>query len=199
MRDGQPLRFYASPVKVLLFVLGSAAFVAAGIWMLRTPGMSAKPFNVLIAWAAIVFFGFGEIVFLITAIQEVLLRRPVLQVDEQGWLFRPALFARKQVASWRNIKHVALYRQQLGQARSMYYLVIYGSNPDKEARASCLAARMYRFYPAMAGALMVVPLNSLFVRITPKNVELILERICTTYAQELRSYGIQVDPEVQPL
>lgn len=196
MRDGQPLRFYASPVKVLLFVLGSAAFVAAGIWMLRTPGMSAKPFNVLIAWAAIVFFGFGEIVFLITAIQEVLLRRPVLQVDEQGWLFRPALFARKQAASWRNIKHVALYRQQLGQARSMYYLVIHGANPDKGTLRTRFATR---FYPAMAGALMVVPLNSLFVRITPKNVEPILERICTTYAQELRSNGIRVDPEVQPL
>lgn len=196
MRNGQPLRFYASPVKVLLFVLGSAAFVAAGFWMLRTPGMSAKPFNVLIAWAAIVFFGFGEIVFLITAIQEVLLRRPVLQVDEQGWLFRPALFARKQAASWRNIKHVALYRQQLGQARSMYYLVIHGANPDKGTLRTRFATR---FYPAMAGALMVVPLNSLFVRITPKNVEPILERICTTYAQELRSNGIRVDPEVQPL
>ena len=196
MRDGQPLRFYASPGKVLLLVLGSAAFVAIGVWMLRTPGISAKPFNVFIAWAAIVFFGFGAIVFLITAIQEVLLRRPVLQVDQQGWFFRPALFARKQAANWRNIERVALCRQQLGQARSMYYLIIHGANSDKGTLRTRFATR---FYPAMAGALMVVPLNSLFVRTTPKKVERILERICATYAHELRSYGIQVDAEVQPL
>ena len=199
MREGQSLRFYANPLKLLLLLLGATMFVAVGIWMLRTPGISAKPFNVFIAWAAIGFFGLGIAVFGIMAIQEMILRKPVLQVDEQGWIHRPTLFARKQTANWQNIEHVAMYRQRLGQARSMYYLVIYGANPDKEARVSGLATRMYRFYPALAGALMVVPLNNLFVRATPAKVGRLLERIGTTYAHELRQYGIQADAEMQPL
>ncbi len=59
MSEGQPLRFYANPLKFLLLLLASAIFVAIGIWMLHTPTTSAKPSNVVIAWLAIGFFGLG--------------------------------------------------------------------------------------------------------------------------------------------
>ncbi len=87
MSEGQPLRFYGNPLKFLLLLLASAIFVAIGIWMLRTPTTSAIPSNVVIAWLAIGFLGW-VMVFLIGFIHDVVLRRAVLEIDEQGWSYR---------------------------------------------------------------------------------------------------------------
>ena len=62
MSEGQPLRFYANPLKFLLLLLASAIFVAIGIWMLHTPAIGAKSPNVVVAWLAIGFFGLGGVV-----------------------------------------------------------------------------------------------------------------------------------------
>ena len=194
MRDGHPLRFYATPVKLLLLLLTSAMFVAVGILMLRDPKTSVNPVNVFMAWAAIVFFGLGVVVFLIVLLGDVVLRRAVLEIDEQGW--RSTQLVREQTVNWPDIEHVAVYRQRLGQARSMYYLVIHGRNPNKEAPVTRFSAR---FYPSLHGSLMTIPLNNLFVRTTPEKVERILKRIRARYAHELQLYGITVDSEIHAL
>ena len=66
-------------------------------------------------------------------------------------------------------------------------------------RRSLFATRMYRFYPALREALMAVPLNTLFVRAKPVEVEQVLERIRTRYAHELHLYGIDVDTNMHRL
>ena len=196
MREGQPLRFYANPVKFLLLLLGSAMFVAIGFWMLHDPKASAKPVNVFIGWAAIVFFGLGAVVFLIMHFRNLIVRRAVLQIDEQGWSYLSGLFVGTRTVNWQEIAHVALYRQRLGQGGTMYYLVLHGNDPNKVTRAARFSAR---FYPSLQGSLMTFPLNTLFVRTTPAKVERVLERIRTRYAYELRLYGIQVDTEIHAL
>jgi hypothetical protein len=122
-----------------------------------------------------------------------------LAIDEQEWVTRTTLFVKKQAANWQDIDHVAIYRQQLGQRQTMYYLVVHGADPSKVARRSRFSARMYRFYPALRESLMVVPLNNLFLRETPVKVERLLERIRTRYAYELQRYGIDVETEIHAL
>lgn len=196
MSEGNPLRFYANPVKLVLLLLGSAIFVAIGFWMLHDPAVSAKPVNVFIGWAAVVFFGLGVVVFLIMTIRDVVLRRAALQIDEQGWSFLSGPFVGTKTVNWQDIAQVAIYRQRLGPGRTMYYVVIHGRNPNKVTRAARFSAR---FYPSLQGSLMTLPLNNLFVRTTPAKVERLLERIRTRYAYELRLYGIQVDTALRAL
>lgn len=205
MQEGGPLRFYANPLKLVLLTLGSAIFVAVGYLILRDPRMSANPFNVVMAWVAIVFFGLGVVVFVIIFIRDVVFRRPVLAIDEQGWVTRTTLFVKKQTAKWQDIDHVAIYRQWARQSlirrrpEYMYWLVVHGVDPSKVARRSRFSARMYRFYPALREALMVVPLNNLFVRPTQEKVERVLERIHARYDVELRLNQIRFDTQIHRL
>lgn len=195
MSEGQPLRFYANLVKFLFLLLGSAMFVAVGFWILQDS--PAREFNsVVIGWAAIGFFGIGGVVFLLMMFRYVILRRAVLQIDEQGWSFLAGPFVGTKMVNWQYIAHVAIYRQPLGQGRNMYYLVIHGKVPSKVTRATRFSAR---FYPALRESLMTLPLNNLFVRTTPKKVARVLERIRTRYAYELQLYGIHVDTEIHAL
>jgi hypothetical protein len=103
---------------------------------------------------------------------------------------------RQQTVNWQDIERVAMYREWLGQARSMYYLVTYDRNHENAARGSCFGAR---FYPALQGALMTTSLNNLFRRATPATVERVLKCIRTRYAYELQWYGIDVDTEIYAL
>ena len=205
MSEGQPLRFYAKPLKLVLLFIGSAIFVALGAWMLRTPGTSANPVNVVAAWAAIGFFGLCGVVFIIGILHDVVFRRAVLEIDAQGWSYSPPLFVKQQTANWRDIDHVAIYRQWARQSlirrrpEYMYWLVVHGVDPGKAARTSRFAARLYRFYPALRAALMVVPLNNLFVHTTQEKVERVLERIHARYDLELRLNQIQVDTQIYRL
>ncbi|HEU4785403.1 MAG TPA: STM3941 family protein [Ktedonobacterales bacterium] len=199
MGEGQPLRLYANPLKLLLVLFASVIFVAVGLWILHDPRVSTNPVNVFIAWVTIVFFGLGVVIIPIIIIRDVVLRRAVLEINEQGWSCRSTLFVKKQTASWQDIDHVAIYRQQLSQRQTMYYLVVHGVDPSKVARRSRFSARMYRFYPALRESLMAIPLNNLFVRTTPAKVAQILERIRMRYAYELRLYGVQVDTEIHAL
>jgi hypothetical protein len=205
MSEDKALRFYARPLKLVLLILAPAAFVALGIWMLRTPDISADQFNVVVAWAAVGFFGLGAVVLLIIFVRNVVFRLPVLQIDEQGWVTRTTLFVKKQTANWQDIDHVAIYRQWARQSlirrrpEYMYWLVVHGVDPTKVARRSRFSARMYRFYPALGEALMVVSLNNLFIRPTEEKVERVIERIRARYDVELRLNQIRFDTQIHRL
>jgi hypothetical protein len=196
MSEGHPLRFYANPIKLLLLLLASLIFVVIGLLMLHDPKASARPSNVAIAWAAIVFFGLGAGVFLVMNFRNLIVRRAVLQIDEQGWSYLSGPFVSTRTVNWQDIAHIALYRQRMGRGGTMYYLVLHGKSPNKVTRAARFSAR---FYPSLQGSLMTLPLNNVFVRTTPKKVERLLERIRTRYAYELHLYGVQVDAQIDAL
>src|ERR1700761_3847115 len=95
------LRLYSNPLKQGLHLLISLVFVAIGVLMVRDP--ESKMATVILGYVCIAFFGLGLIVFPVSMAREFLLRRPVLQVDSQGWTFNPALGQRSQQASWQDI------------------------------------------------------------------------------------------------
>jgi hypothetical protein len=198
MKESDLLRFYANPMKLLLLILGSGMFVAIGVWMLRTPGVTDHSSNVVRAWLVIGVFGPGVIVFLILILRDVIFRQPVLQIDGQGWSCRTRFFVKQQTIHWQDIERVGMYCQDLGQRRKMFYLVIHGNNPNSVAHVTT-PRFVTRFYPVLQGALLTLPLNNLFVRATPQKVERVLERICTRYAYELQLYRIDVDTTMQAL
>jgi hypothetical protein len=168
MSAGHPLRLYANPVKISLYLLGSAVFVIGGLLILRHPTVSTSALTIAAAWVAIVFFGVGTAISLLMFIRDVIFRRALLRIDEQGWTYRATLFLRKQTASWRNIEHIGIYRQWIGEsrfrhrARYMYWLIAHGTDLQKVARVTRdpLSAR---FYATLREALIAVPLNTLFV------------------------------------
>jgi len=202
MRTSHPLRLYANPVRLLLYLLVFGAVTLGGLWLVRTSG--ADPRFIVVGWIFIVFFGFGTAIFLVQFGLDVILRRPVLQIDEQGWSSRPSLLQGKRSANWQDIKDVGIYRQWAGQSRIFrstryaFYLVVHVRRPDNASRG-WLEAFSIRLYPSLQEARMAVPLNSLFLQATPEKVGQLLTYILNTYAHEIHLYGIQASTEVQDL
>ena len=195
MQTGHPLRLYANPVKQFLLLLCSAAFVSIGLLMLQDPKVRADASKTAVAYAAVVFFGLGVVVFLIMILRYTVFRSPVLQIDAQGWSYSPPLLGEALAVPWYNIRAIALLRQKMPR-NTMYYLVVYARDPQQLPRHPRAQAFAARFYPSLSGAAISVPLNSLFVRTTPSKSKRLLERIVSTCAHEIQLHRVQVSGEM---
>lgn len=194
MITSQPLRLYANPVKEFLYLLASAAFVSIGIFLLQDPKVRANPSKAVMAYAAIVFFGLGVVVFLIMIVRETVFRHPVLQIDAQGWNYTNPLGGKAQAVPWQNIRAIAVFRQKMPRT-SMYYLVVYARDPQQVPHPRTQAFTAH-FYPSLSGAALSIPLNTLFVRTTPANSKRLLERIVSTCAPDIQLHRVQVSAEM---
>ena len=91
------------PVVMFGMVLGSAAFVACGVWMVNDADQSVK--TLIFGWAGIVFFGLCLVVI---AAQGLRQRGPVLVVSPQGVTDRRARNAR--LLPWSDVSSVGEWR-----------------------------------------------------------------------------------------
>lgn len=194
MTTDHSLRLYANPVKQFLYLLVSGAFVLGGLLLLHDPKVRANPAKTAGAYAAIIFFGLGVVVFLIMILRYTVFRSPVLQIDAQGWSYSPPLLGEALAVPWYNIRAIALLRQKMPR-NTMYYLVVYARDPQQlpHARTRTFTARLY---PSLSGAAMSIPLNSLFVRTTPAKGKRLLERIASTCPHEIQLHRVQVSGEM---
>lgn len=194
MSTNYPLRLYANPVKQFLYLVGSTAFVSIGLLMLQDPKVRADAFKTTMAYVVIVLFGLCAAVFLIMMLRYVVFRLPVLQIDAQGWSYKNPVVGKAQAVPWQNIRAIALFRQKASRT-SMYSLVVYARDPQQvpHPRTRAFTAS---FYPALSGAALSVPLNSLFVRTTPANSKRLLERIVSACAHDIQLHRVQVSAEM---
>ena len=90
-----PVTLYPSRRRWLGILLGCAAFVAIGVWMLISTSTGDGSFaNTAIAWFAIVFFGIGVVVAAVT----VLPGAGALKLDRDG--FEITKFFRRHSVRW---------------------------------------------------------------------------------------------------
>jgi len=66
--------------KNALLLLGCAAFVAIGIWMVRSPLQDREIESLVGGWLSIMFFGFGGVV----ALAQIIVMRDRLTIDSYG-------------------------------------------------------------------------------------------------------------------
>jgi hypothetical protein len=196
------LRLYSNPFKQSLYLLGTLGFVAIGVVLLRsakfsTGGLSAVIVLVM-ACLCIGFFGLGSVVFLYSMARDLLVRRPVLRVDAQGWTYNPALGLHSQQIPWQDVGRVALYQQRLTSSR-MLYLVLEARHPDDLPPPSRMHAMTASLYPSMALAVMTVPLNTVFIRASHAKAERLLHSVQAEFSSELHSYGIAVADTIQDM
>jgi hypothetical protein len=191
------LCLYSNPFKQSLYLLGSLGFVAVGFLLLSEPKFRANTSNVVMAYLCIGFFGLGVVVFLYSMARDLLLRRPLLQVDTRGWTYSPALGQRSQHIPWQDVARVALYRQRVRSSR-MFYLVLEAHQPD-EVQPSGAQALTARLYPSMSLALITVPLNTVFMRTAPTKVERLLHRVQAAFSSEFNRYDIAVASTIQDM
>jgi hypothetical protein len=196
------LRFYANPLKLGLYLAGAVGFVIVGYLLLQDPKIHADMRKTLGTYAAVGFFGLCAVVFLfmiLMTLGNIMLRRPVLEVDAQGWHYMPrTYFGAIQVVDWQDIAAIGAYRQRGARGTSMYYLIVSAREPEKLPRQR-LKSLVGRAYPAIREMAILVPLNVLFLRVTPRKCESLLARIRMQFAHELQFYGIRVDDEVRPM
>jgi hypothetical protein len=202
MRTSHTLRLYANPLRVLFLGIVFGAFTMLGVWLVRDSG--GEFLFAAAGWIFLVVFGCATAIMLLQLVRDGVWRRPLLQIDDQGWSSRPTLFIGKRTAHWQDIEHIGIYRQYAGQytivrtTNHLYYLVVHAKEPAKAARVSIDPFAM-RFYPTLHEAMMLVPLNSLFLHTTPDKVEEVLQQILDIYAVEITSYGIQASTEIESL
>ncbi len=196
MITSQPLRLYANPIKPFLFLLISLVFTSLGFFMLQDPKVQASASNTVKAYAALVLFGLGSLVFLVMILRNVIGRHPLLQIDAQGWRYTPPLSGNGQTVTWENIGAIALYQQTLPRGGTVYHLVVYARDPHRlpPTRGRALATR---FSPALAGAAMTIPVNQFLLRSTFAKSKQLLERIASSNAYEIQYYGVQVVRDMQ--
>jgi hypothetical protein len=191
------LRLYANPIKIILLFVASLAFVVVGWFMLQDPAVRANVTKLAAAYAAVGFFGLGAVVFLIALVRNSILRRPVLQIDAQGWTYRSPLGVRAKHVLWSDLNGVAVFQQQVRTTRT-YYLALNGRYPDKLPR-SPLRALQTNMYPAVSQAALLVPLNTAYVRTTPAKAEHLLRQIRARFASEFHRHGIVVADTIQAM
>ncbi len=147
--------------------------------------------------AALVSFGGAAIVFSYVFLLYGILRRPLLEIDASGWSYRP-LFSGEWTIEWQNIERVMIYRQRGACGTSAHYLTIRAKDPGRLPHRR-MRAFTATIYPSLSGAVTLVSLNFVFLRVTPAKCAALLERIRTTCADELRLYGVEVDSTVRNL
>lgn len=202
MRTSHPLRLYANPLRLLFLGIVFGTFTGVGAWLVRDSG--GEVLFLAAGWIFLVVFGCATAIMLLQLVRDGVVRRPLLQIDDRGWSSNSTLFLKKRAATWQDIKHIGIYRQYGGQytivrtTSFLYYLVVHAKDPTKTERVS-LDPFALLSYPALHGALMAVPLNSLFLRTTPDKVEEVLKQIFDIYSVDIASYGIQASTEIKDL
>jgi hypothetical protein len=194
---GLPLRLYANPIKQVLYLLICTAFVATGLWIIQSPGPRGRSFAPIFGWFAVVFFGLSTVVILITFVVYVLLRRPVVLIDGHGWSYVSGLSPKAQHVDWQGITRIALFRHKFQsgyRSQTHYHLVLFGEAGPFGQTLPRLRARLQKMYPMFRGAIMTVPLNTLFFRTTTAKCVALLERIEAACGQEMALYDIRIEP-----
>jgi hypothetical protein len=191
------LRLYANPLKLAFSFVFALVCVAAVLLLLQVPAFRADVGRVGMAYFGMTCFGLFAVVFLMVFLRVSVTRQPMLQVDVQGWTHRPAFGFRSQRIGWPDIARVAIYRE-LPWTNRKYYLVVDTKHADMMPH-TVVHSMNVALYPSLSRAVLFVPLNAAFVRVTPAQVEGLLRDIQAKFAVEIRGYGIAVADEIQEM
>jgi hypothetical protein len=196
---GAPIfRLSANPLKTLLSLLLAVAFTGVGFFVVyEGPHASAirRATDAVIGYSLIAVFGAGTLLLVATVLGRAVLRRPLLQVDREGWSWAISPFDPQRIA-WSEIATIAIYQQRLPRGSSTYYLVVQAKEPYRLPWPR-LRGVLARFYPSLQTAVMVLPLDLVFLRQTPARSEVLLQRIQSACAEELERHGVRLEPLIQ--
>lgn len=186
------LRFYANPLKQVVYLLFSLLFVAAGLALIHSSRTTPVGLYVLVlGYLDVVFFGLGSCVLLVSIVRSFLRPRLALQVDTQGWTYTPAGLDWTQHAAWQKVSRIAIQRQRISRSKRRFLLVLEeerrGDAAQSDAGTSATSPS-----PLSNAMVMFVELDSIFPYATPGRLMRMLERIRTEFAAELDRYGITV-------
>ncbi len=187
MRDSREIRYYTSIPKILLLLIGSSVFVVLGY------GMRNSGANAVIAWLAIVFFGFCALVALAVLVLAVVARQPLLAIDATGITARQPLTPWKVAfVPWPEITRISIHTIRNGRSSSSSMLLVYAR--DRERYNPSASAR--RFVDTQAPTFQGVALSAQFTFLLawasrPRCLA-VLERIQQTFAPEIIQYGVEV-------
>jgi hypothetical protein len=191
-----PLRLYASPLRLIVPLIASLAFLAIGYPMVFNPGAQSGSWNTVVGLSVLVFFGLGLILFGIEFVVLVVARRPLLEVTPEGWRYRSStLYLKTASASWQEIGHVGLYQQQTGRSSATYIVLIRASEALRAAIAQGTPA--ISLQESFARDAQRIPLTLAYFSVTPNVCERLLADIRAVCANEVNRYGVYVEPKVQ--
>jgi len=117
-----------SVLKLILLLLGSSAFVVAGIFFILSDlNLKIKLFA---GYLNILFFGCG----MILSLYKLIFRKPTLIVSSKGIYLNNLIGKQKQWVPWNDIKKIGRSQQNINvglTSTKQMYLVIYLKDPQK--------------------------------------------------------------------
>lgn len=198
MLPQRELRYYTSVPKVLALLIGSAGFTFAG-WQMLTSGA-----NAVASWFVLGFSGLCMLIGLQWLGTIIVLRKPVLRINEAGFTEFPALAPwRSFSVPWVDVAGIGLRvrRSRSGFfTRSSHYFVVQARHPDQlPGRTKKVARWTIAMFPSLESTAIAESLNMMFLFATRKRRMQMLERIKTTFMPEIIRYGIWIDEVERPL
>jgi hypothetical protein len=191
-------RLRASRLKIVITLLLAVAFTGVGFLIVyEAPHASAiqRATDAVIGYSLIAVCGVGTLLLIATILGRAVLRRPLLQVDREGWSWAISPFDPQRIA-WSNIAAIAIYRQRLRRSSSSYYLVVHAREPFRRPWLR-LGWALTRFYPSLQTAALILPLDLVFLRQTPARSEALLQRIHNACAEEIERHGVRLELLIQ--
>lgn len=198
MQPQRELRYYANVPKVLVLLIGSAGGTFAG-WRMLTSGA-----NVVGSWLVLGFFGLCMLIGLRWLGVIVVLRKPILRINEAGFTEHASAAPwRSFSVSWVDVTGICIrvLRSRSGfLTRSTYFFVVQARHADQlPGRTTKVARWTTAMFPSLKNVAMAESLNMMFLWPTRRMRANMLERIKTTFTPEISRYHIRVDEEERPL
>lgn len=204
MEPQREIRYYASVPKLLLLVLFFCGLTVFGWWVWTGWHIFG---GVIVGALLIGSGGLGALAGLGLLVDAIVLRNPMLLVDDSGFTTSlPLRPSRHLIYPWADISGIGVTVQELGGERSftvrLYYLAVYRRDPDSEAELDSrerLVHYIRNLRPSFRAAPPIATLDFLFLWPTRRMRANMLERIKTTFTPEISRYHIRVDEEERPL
>ncbi|HEX9037416.1 MAG TPA: hypothetical protein VF808_10545 [Ktedonobacterales bacterium] len=182
-----PLRFYAEPRKLIMLFLVMVAVYAGCALALRisdpTPSAIQRAAIILL----MVFTGFGAIAYLILIALFVIGRRPLLEIDSQGWIYRNPFTLSAHLITWDNIASVSLATYKPYRGLPQRYILI-------QARDNIHTAKMLIAHSLLArgDAPFAVHLTYFERWMDQAAADLMFRRILDGCAADIRAHHVPV-------
>ncbi len=196
------IRYYASIPKIFMFLLGSSLFAAGGWWTVTTQ----HAMKATIGGGVLVGIGCcGCAVFLAWLVEAIVVRKPLLRINEIGFTSSLPLFARRgRFVPWADVKGICIGKQVLKSGtlarNTVWYLIVdvrdVNKYPSQRPKLASLSTNMY---PSLAHTALMVQLNRLYLFASRRRRADMLERIKATFASEIIRYHIDLAMEEQLL
>jgi hypothetical protein len=188
--NAYPLRFYANPLKLMFLLIVMLLACACAAIILFLP-VATSSVGVGTAYVLLALFGFGVIAYLILIALLVIMRRPLLEIDNRGWTYRNPFTFGERFLAWANIASISIRTLPHFRAPSERFIIARPRRTDALPHAA-QKALIRRALASSIGPELAASCRYLYLWGSQARAEEFLHRIETGCAGDIHAHHVAV-------